>query len=94
MISHYLIIIETGCGMCVSQLCLTLCDPITIAHQAPLSMRFSRQEYWSELPLPTPVDLPNSEIEFTCLVSPTLATGFFTTSTTWDEVHDYQFMFV
>ena len=30
--------------------CLTLCDPMTVAHQAPLSMGFSRQEYWSMLP--------------------------------------------
>ena len=32
--------------------------PWTVAHQAPLSMRFSRQEYWSELPCPLPGDLP------------------------------------
>ena len=42
--------------MCVRakliQLCPTLCDPRTIAHQAPLSMGFSRQEYWSGLPYP------------------------------------------
>ena len=35
----------------VAQLCPTLCDPWTVAHQAPLSMGFSRQEYWSGLPL-------------------------------------------
>ena len=34
----------------VVQSCLTLCDPWTVAHQASLSMRFSRQEYWSGLP--------------------------------------------
>ena len=40
--------------MCsVTQLCLTLCDPWTIACQAPLSMAFSRQEYWSGLPFPS-----------------------------------------
>ena len=38
----------------VSQLCLTLGDPWTAAHQAPLSMEFSRQEYWSGLPFPSP----------------------------------------
>ena len=37
--------------------------PWTVAHQAPLSMGFSRQEYWSELPFPPPVDLPDPEIE-------------------------------
>ena len=48
----------------VTQLCLILCDPLrTIAHQAPLSMELSRQEYWSGLPFPPPRDLPDPEIE-------------------------------
>ena len=47
----------------VTQSCPTLCDPWTVAHQAPLSMGFSRQEYWSGLPLPTPGDLPDPGIE-------------------------------
>ena len=46
-----------------AQSCLTLCDPWTVAHQAPLSMGFSRQEYWSGLPFPSPGDLPNPGIE-------------------------------
>ena len=50
--------------------------PWTIAHQAPLSMGFSRQEYWSRLPFPSPGDLPNSGIKS---VSPALAGKFFTT---------------
>ena len=37
------------------QLCPTLCDPITEAHQAPLSLGFSRQEHWSGLPFPSPM---------------------------------------
>ena len=37
--------------------------PWTVAHQAPLSMEFSRQEYWSELPFPSPRDLPDPGIE-------------------------------
>ena len=37
--------------------------PWTVAPQAPLSMEFSRHEYWSGLPCPLPVDLPNPEIE-------------------------------
>ena len=37
--------------------------PWTVAYQAPPSMGFSRQEYWSELPLPSPGDLPNPRIE-------------------------------
>ena len=52
----------------------------TIACQAPLSVEFSRQEYWSGLPCPPLGDLPNSGIEPT---SPALARRFFTTSATW-----------
>ena len=37
--------------------------PWTVAHQAPPSMGFSRQEYWSRLPFPTPGDLPNPGME-------------------------------
>ena len=47
----------------IAQLCPTLCDPWTIAHQAPPSMGFSRQEYWSGLPFPSPGDLPDPGIE-------------------------------
>ena len=43
--------------------CPTLCDPWTVAHQAPPSMGFSRQEYWSGLPFPSPGDLPDPGIE-------------------------------
>ena len=61
------------------QLCLTLCDPMTIAHQAPLSRGFSRQEYWSGLPFLPPGGLPNPRIEPMSLVFPALAGEFFTT---------------
>ena len=54
----------------------------TIAHQAPLSMGFSRQEYWTELPCPPPGDFPNPGIKPASLTSPALAGRFFTTSTT------------
>ena len=47
----------------VAQSCLTICDPWTVAHQAPPSMGFSRQEYWSGLPFPSPGDLPDPGIE-------------------------------
>ena len=63
------------------QLCVT---PWTVAHQAPLSMGFSKQKYWSGLPCPSPGDLPDSGIEPTSLSSPALAGGFFTTSTPWN----------
>ena len=54
----------------------------TVAHHAPLSMGFSRQEYWSGLPCSPSGDLPNPGKECTSLTS-ALAGGFFTTSTTW-----------
>ena len=47
----------------VAQSCPTLCDPWTVAHQAPPSMGFSRQEYWSGLPFPSPGDPPDPGIE-------------------------------
>ena len=47
----------------VAQSCPTLCDPWTVAHQAPPSMGFSRQEYWSGLPFPSPGDLPDPGIK-------------------------------
>ena len=60
----------------------------TVAHQAPLSMEFSRQEYWSGLPFPPPGDFPDLGIKPMSLMSPSLAGGFFTTSPTW-EVPNY-----
>ena len=47
----------------VTQSCPTLGDPWTVAHQAPLSMGFSRQEYWSGSPFPSPGDLSHPRIE-------------------------------
>ena len=47
-----------------AQLCLTLCDSMDcVAHQAPHSMEFFRQEYWIELPFPSPGYLPNPQTE-------------------------------
>ena len=51
----------------------------TVAHQAPLSMSFSRQEYWSGLPFSPPGHLPNPGMEPTSLVSPALVGRFFAT---------------
>ena len=50
-----------------------LVTPLTIACQVPLSMGFSRQEYWSGLPCPPPGDLPNSGIKHMSLKSSVLA---------------------
>ena len=70
--------------VCVSakslQLCRTLCNPVDCSSPAPLSMGFSRQEYWSGLPCPPLGDLPDTGIEPMSLKSPALAGGFFTTS--------------
>jgi len=49
-------------------------------------MGFSRQDYWSGLPFPTPGDLSNPGMETSSLASPTLASGFFTTSATWEAL--------
>ena len=68
----------------VAQSCPTLCDPWTVARQAPLPMGFSRQDYWSGLPFPLPGDLPDLGMELASLTSPVLAGGFFTTGTTWE----------
>ena len=62
--------------------------PWIIAHQAPLSMGLSRQQYRSGLPCPPPGDLPNPGIEPTALTSPVLAGEFFTTSATWEATKD------
>ena len=55
-----------------------------VAHQAPLSMGFSWQEYWSGLPCHSPGNLPSQGIEPASLMSPVLAGRFFTTSATWE----------
>ena len=76
--------------MCVCVLsCVQLfAAPWTVAHQAPISMEFSRQEYWSGLPFPTLGDCPysrsSSHFEPSSLASPALEGGFFTTSATWE----------
>ena len=62
---------------------------LTVAHQAPLSMGISKQEYWSGLSCPPPGDLLDPEIEPTSLRSPTLAGRFFTTSTTWEALYNW-----
>ena len=50
-------------GGLVAKLCPTLATPWTVACRAPLSMGFSRQEYWSGLPFSSPGDLPDPRIE-------------------------------
>ena len=64
----------------VTQLSLTLCNPRVAAHQSPLSMEFSRQEYWSGFLIPLPVNLPHPGIKHASLACPALAGEFFTTA--------------
>ena len=65
----------------VAQSCPTLCNPMDCSS---LSMRFSRQAYWSGLPCPPPGKMPNPGMETNSLIFPALAGGFFTISTTWE----------
>ena len=63
LLSIFLCFSMPGGGGLVTKSCLTLATPWTVACQAPLSMGFSRQEYWSGLPFPSPEDLPDLGIE-------------------------------
>ena len=60
--------------------------PWTIALQAPLSMGFSRQEYWSGLLCPSPGDFPDLGMEATPIMSSALADRLFTTSVNWEAL--------
>ena len=69
-------------GGLVAKPCPTRATPWTVACQAPLSMGFPRQEYWSGLPFPSPGDLPEPGIKHAypaLQVGPHIAGGFFTT---------------
>ena len=65
--------------MCVLSRVQLFVTSWTVAHQAPMSMGFCRQEYWSRLPFPSPEDLPDPGIEPMSPASPALAGRFFTT---------------
>ena len=60
--------------------------PFTVARQAPLSMEFSRQEYWSGWSYPHPEDLPDPRIDLMSPMSFALAGGFFITGAIWEAV--------
>ena len=68
----------------------TLCTLWTTACQATLAKGFSRQEYWSELPCPSPEDLPDPGMEPMSLMSPVLTGGSFTTRATWETPFNNQ----
>ena len=68
--------------------CVQLCNSMTVARQATLSMEFSRQEYYSRLPFPAPGDLPDPGMES---MSPALASGFFTTASPGNPMDVFNF---
>ena len=82
-LSHWPVLCYTCCAKSF-QSCPALCDSMDSSPLSPLSMGFSRQEYWSELPCPSPGDLPNPGIKLTSLMSSALAGRFLTTTTVWE----------
>ena len=80
--------VEGGVCVCLCSAVASLCSACvllfvaswTVAHRAPLSMGFSRQEYWRGLPFRAPEDLPDPGIQPASLVTPALAGGFLTTT--------------
>ena len=71
------------------QLCQLFVTLWTFAHQAPLSMGFFRQEYWSGLPCPSPGYLPDLGVEPASLMCLALVGGFFTTTASWEAPEYY-----
>ena len=74
--------IEDACVLSCFSCDQLFATPWTVAHWAPMSMGFSKQDYWSGLPCLPPGDLPDPGIEPVSLTSPALARGFFTTGAT------------
>ena len=68
------------CVCSVAQSCPSSAIPWTVAHQIPPSMEFSREEYWSSLPFPSPGNLSDPVVELMSVASPALAGKFFTTA--------------
>ena len=65
--------VQRAAGLVLSHFSrVRLCNPMTVAHEAPLSMEFSRQEYWSELPFSSPGNLPHPGFKPTSPVFPAL----------------------
>ena len=92
--------IHSGCGcqrqcaMCSLSRVWFFAIPWSVAHQAPLSMRFSQQEYCSGVPCPPPRDRPNPGVKSASLMTPAMAGRLFTTSSTqiyYLDNSDYSF---
>ena len=84
-LAYIQVVKNTICVCALSQVWLFV-TPWTVTHQVPLSMEFSRQEYWSGLPFPFPGDLPDPGIEPVSLSSPALAGRFFTSWATGEAL--------
>ena len=82
--------------MCVKlfQSFLTLCGSMDCSPQASLSIRLSRQEYWSRLLCPPTGNLLDSGIEPVSHMSPVVAGEFFTTSTTCVDIYIYIYIYI
>ena len=80
------------CAQLLSHIQLSA-TPWIVAHQAPLSMGFSRQKHWNGLPFSSPGDLPNPGIEPPSLVSPALAGEVFTAVPLGNPVHVFSIRF-
>ena len=78
----------------VAQSCPILCNPVDWARQTPLSVGFSRQEYWNGLPCLPPGDLPDPGFEPASLVFLALGGRFFTTDTTWEAQLTFTYYFI
>ena len=85
---HYVVHLG-GCGL-VAKSCPTLATPWTVAYQAPLSKGFTKQEYWSGLPFPSPGDLPDQgrEDRVSCIA------GRFFTNWAMREVHLFKYLLI
>ena len=75
--TFFFLIVNSLLHACVLSCVQLFAAPWTVARQAPLSLGFPRQEYWSGLPFPPPGDLPDPKMEPGSPVSPALAGGFF-----------------
>ena len=82
--AHIISIITSACVISHFSHVRLFATPWTIACQDPLSMGFSRQEYWGGLPCLPSADLFHLRIKLASLISPELAVGIFTTSATWE----------
>ena len=89
-----LFLLMDGCSVIQLCSCVQLFATLwSVALQAPLFMEFSRQEYWSGLPFPTPEDLPDPGMEPESLASPALAGRFFTTAPPGKPQYIHRYMY-